>query len=94
LPTGLKATSSEPPLVDALDPQCFCVHRVILQVAEGSGGLPSRGSGEGARPGDIQKLNPKATSCKCHCYQRLEAATSPWTHVGISFDRSCNDYLM
>jgi hypothetical protein len=26
-----------PLLVGALDPHCFCVHRVILQVAEGSG---------------------------------------------------------
>jgi hypothetical protein len=37
-----KATSSDPPLVGALDPQCFCVHRVVSQVAECSGGLPSR----------------------------------------------------
>jgi hypothetical protein len=31
-----------PPLVGAMDPQYFCVHRVILQVAEGAGVLPSR----------------------------------------------------
>jgi hypothetical protein len=33
----VKGYLKRPPLVGALDQQCFCMHRVILQVAEGSG---------------------------------------------------------
>jgi hypothetical protein len=57
-------------------------------------GPPIKGSGEGTRPGDIRKLKMKATSRKCRRYQRSKAATSPWTHVSVSLDRTCDDYLM
>jgi hypothetical protein len=52
LPTA-EGYLKRPPQVGALDPQHFCVRRIYSQVAEVSGGLPSRARVEERRVGDL-----------------------------------------
>jgi hypothetical protein len=89
-----KAASSDPPASWCLGSTVFLCAQSNFADGRRIRGPTIEGSGEGTRPGDLRKLKPKATCYKSHQYQRSEAITSPYAHVGISFDRLCNDYLM